>query len=70
MDKKGCVCLKIYKVDKGYFDWENIEELLFNDNSYFCLYFVLFVDGKRLFFVLDKFGGFGGMDIYFVEKIS
>lgn len=69
-DKKGRVRLKIYKADKGYFDWENIEELPFNDNSYSCLHPALSADGKRLFFASDKPGGFGGMDIYFVERTS
>ena len=69
-DKKGRVRLKIYKADKGYFDWENIEELPFNDNSFSCLHPALSADGKRLFFASDKPGGFGGMDIYFVEKTS
>lgn len=69
-DKKGKVRLKIYTADKGYFDWENIRELPFNDNSYSCLHPALSADGKRLFFASDKPGGFGGMDIYFVEKTS
>ena len=69
-DKKGRVRLKIYKASKGYFDWENIEELPFNDNSFSCLHPALSADGKRLFFASDKPGGFGGMDIYFVERTS
>lgn len=69
-DKKGRVGLKIYKADKGYFDWENIVELPFNDNDYSCLHPALSADGKRLFFASDKPGGFGGMDIYFVERTN
>ncbi len=69
-DKKGRVRLKIYKADKGFFDWENIEELPFNDNDFSCLHPALSADGKRLFFASDKPGGFGGMDIYFVERTS
>lgn len=69
-DNQGKVRLKIYEADKGYFDWENIKELPFNDDSYSCLHPALSADGKRLFFASDRPGGFGGMDLYFVEQTS
>lgn len=67
-DKKGKVVLKIYEAHKGEFDWENIQELSFNSDKYTCMHPSLSADGKKLFFVSDMSDGYGGMDIYFVER--
>ncbi|NUO01715.1 MAG: OmpA family protein [Saprospiraceae bacterium] len=67
-DKKGKVVLKIYEAHKGEFDWENVQELSFNSDKYTCMHPSLSADGKKLFFASDMSDGFGGMDIYFVER--
>ncbi len=64
----GKVKLKIYRAERGAFDWENIKELLFNNDDYSCMHPSLSEDGKRLYFVSDRPGGFGGWDIYFVDR--
>ncbi len=69
-DKKGKVVLKIYEARKGEFDWENIQELSFNNDKYSCMHPSISVDGKKLFFASDMPDGFGGMDIYFAERLS
>lgn len=67
-DAKGKVGLKIFEAQKGYYDWENIRELPFNNDSYSCMHPALSPDGNKLFFASDMPGGFGGRDLYFVEK--
>ncbi len=67
---QGEVVLKIYSAQKGPYDWENIEELPFNDDAFSCMHPTLTPDGKKLFFASDQSGGFGGYDLYFVEKDS
>ncbi len=67
-DSEGKVGLKIYEAQRGYFDWENVQELPFNDNEFSCLHPSLSADEQKLFFASNMPGGFGGMDLYFVEK--
>ncbi len=66
----GEIHMKIYEAEKGYFDWENIRELPFNDDNYGCLHPSLSADGSKLFFASDMPDGYGGMDLYFVQKIG
>lgn len=67
-DKKGRVGLKIYEAERGDFDWENIVELSFNDDEFSCMHPALSADETKLFFSSNMPGGYGGMDLYFVEK--
>ena len=67
-DSKGVTRLKIYEAHKGEFDWENIQELPFNNDEYSCMHPSLSPDGRRLYFSSDMPGGYGGFDLYFVEK--
>ncbi|GJM31675.1 MAG: hypothetical protein DHS20C18_06760 [Saprospiraceae bacterium] len=67
-DSEGKVGLKIYEAQRGFFDWENVVELPFNNDEYSCLHPSLSMDEKKLFFASNMPGGFGGMDLYFVEK--
>ncbi|MDX1667070.1 MAG: OmpA family protein, partial [Saprospiraceae bacterium] len=69
-DAQGKIGMKIYAADKGEFDWENIRELSFNSNDYSSMHPTLTPDGSKLFFASDKSGGYGGMDLYFVERES
>lgn len=60
--------MKIYEATKGPTDWQNVQELPFNSNEYDCMHPALSVEGDRLYFVSNMPGGYGGMDIYMVEK--
>lgn len=64
----GQTGLKIFEARRGIYDWENVRELPFNSDDYSCLHPALSADGKKLFFASNKPGGYGGMDLYFVEK--
>jgi outer membrane protein OmpA-like peptidoglycan-associated protein len=67
-DSKGVTRLKIYQADKGEFDWENVREMPFNNDEYSTCHPSLSPDGRRLYFTSDMPGGYGGFDLYFVEK--
>lgn len=69
-DSKGRVGLKIYEAERGYFDWENVRALSFNSDEYSCVHPSLSADGKRLYFASDMPGGYGGMDLYVVQKLG
>lgn len=67
-DSKGVTRLKIYEAQKGIYDWENIQELPFNNDEFSCAHPTLSSDGNKLYFSSDRPGGQGGMDIWLVEK--
>lgn len=67
-DKKNITGLKIYEAHKGPYDWQDIEELPFNNDNYSVCHPSLSADGKRLYFASNMPGGFGKMDIYYCEK--
>jgi outer membrane protein OmpA-like peptidoglycan-associated protein/tetratricopeptide (TPR) repeat protein len=62
---KGVNMIKIYsatKDDQG--KWGNIQEFKYNSDDYSTGDPALSPDGKTLYFVSDRPGGFGGTDIY------
>jgi outer membrane protein OmpA-like peptidoglycan-associated protein/Tol biopolymer transport system component len=67
-NSSGRVTLKIYEARRGQFDWEGIKALPFNNDEYSCQHPTLSADGNRLFFSSDMPGGYGGYDLYYVEK--
>ncbi len=67
-NKNHKVGLKIYEATRGKLDWQDVKEMPFNSNDYNCVHPALSADGKRLFFSSSMPGGYGGMDLYFVEK--
>lgn len=67
-NSKGQVTMKIYEARRGVYDWENIKPLPFNNDEYTCFHPSLSADGNRLFFSSDMPGGYGGYDLYYVEK--
>ncbi|WP_346882475.1 OmpA family protein [uncultured Algibacter sp.] len=69
-DRKGTTHLKIYKATKIDGVWKNIKELPFNDNVYSTGHPALSVNNKKLYFVSDRKGGFGGTDIYEVDILE
>ena len=65
--KDGVVHLKMYWAKAGRY-WEPQGEMPFCDDDYSCMTPSLSVDGKRMYFASDKPGGYGGYDIYYVER--
>jgi len=70
VNNKGKVVLKIYTARYGEYDWQDIEELPFNDDSFTCMHPTITNDGNTLYFASDRPGGYGGMDIYRSERTA
>ena len=66
-DKKRSVNLKIYKASLINGVWDNVKELPFNSDEYSVGHPALSADEKKLYFVSNKPGGYGGSDIYKTE---
>ncbi len=62
--------LKIYQAQKSTDDWVNIQELPFCSDNFSTAHPSLSSDGSKLYFSSNRPGGFGGMDIYVVEKLG
>jgi len=69
-DKQGTSHLKLFKASLNNERWTNIEELPFNDKIYSTGHPALSADGKTLFFVSDRNGGYGQTDIYKVDILE
>ncbi|MCB0529389.1 MAG: OmpA family protein [Saprospiraceae bacterium] len=69
-NKSGKSTLKIYETRYGRPDWTRPAELPFNSDDYSCMHPSLSADGSKLFFASDMPGGYGGYDIYYVERSS
>ncbi|MCC6461657.1 MAG: OmpA family protein [Saprospiraceae bacterium] len=67
-DPSGRVRMKIYTASLGKYDWENVQELPFNNDSYSCMHPSLNVEGNKLYFTSDMPGGYGGYDLYVSER--
>ena len=63
-DKKGTSNLKIFKATLVNGQWDNIEELPFNDKIYSSGHPALSPDEKTLYFVSDRPDSYGQTDIY------
>jgi outer membrane protein OmpA-like peptidoglycan-associated protein len=68
--KSGKSKLKIYELKYGRPDWSEPKELPFNSDEYNCVHPSLSADGTKLYFASDMPGGFGGFDLYVVERDS
>ncbi len=66
-DKKGVNHLKLYMSNQIDGEWTEAVELPFNSDNYSTGHPALTADGKKLFFVSDMPGGYGGTDIYVVD---
>ena len=66
--KDGLIDLKIYSavLEDGY--WTQVKELPLNSNEFTSCHPTLSSDGRRLYFASNRPGGYGGLDIYVVEK--
>ncbi|TLX78278.1 flagellar motor protein MotB [Labilibacter sediminis] len=61
--------LKIFKVTYDGEDWGNQTELSINSDEYDCATPAVSPDDKYLYFVSNRKGGYGGKDIYRVERL-
>ena len=67
-DKKKKVHLNVYSIKKTEISQSKIAlPLPFNMEGYSTLHPAISPNGKRLFFASDRPGGFGGMDLYYVN---
>lgn len=64
----GWINLVILKATKTGDSWENEQELPFNGKDFNTCHPSISPDGDRIYFASDRPGGFGGLDIYYVEK--
>ena len=51
-------------------EWTEPVALHFNSHDYSCGHPALTADGNKMYFTSDMPGGFGGLDIYVVEKVN
>lgn len=68
--KNGISHLKLYRSDLVGNEWTEPVELPFNSEEYSTGHPAMSPDGKKLFFVSDMPGGFGGTDIYVVNVLE
>ena len=68
--EKKVAHLKIYEANKSAKDWGKVKALPFSSDDYSCAHPSLSADGQKLYFTSNMPGGFGGMDLYFVEKTA
>lgn len=67
----GIVKLKIYSSDKvGKNAWSEVTELPYNDDNSNTCHPTISVEGDKMYFASDRPGGFGGMDIYVVNRVD
>lgn len=66
-DSEGRMLLKLYSGDLYKNKLKNVQELSINSNEYSCGHPSISADGKTLYFVSDRPGGFGGTDLYKVS---
>ena len=66
--KKGVMKQQIYRARQNGNEWTEPEELNFNDQQWEEVHPSLSPDGRKLYFASDRPGGYGGMDLYVVNK--
>ncbi len=68
--KNGVNHLKIYRSQYINGGWTEAEELPFNSEDYSTGHPTVSLDGKKMYFVSDRPGGFGDTDIYVVDILE
>lgn len=68
--KDGWVNLKVLKASRKGDGWDNVRDLPINGDDFNTCHPSLSPNGDRLYFASDRPGGFGGLDIYYVEKMG
>jgi len=61
---------QIFEARRTNSEWSNIKLLSFNSDSFNIVTPALSPDNQRLYFASDMKGGYGGMDLYYVERIG
>lgn len=67
MDNNNTILLKIYKGKIENNKFVDVEEVNINGDNFSTAHPSVSADGKKLFFSSNRPGGFGGMDIYYVD---
>lgn len=62
--------LQLYQSERVGGAWSKPQSLSFNSRTYSCAHPALSKDGRYLFFSADIPGGYGGMDLYVVERVG
>ncbi|MEM9885471.1 MAG: OmpA family protein [Bacteroidota bacterium] len=62
--------LNIYSAQNVGNQWENINEMSFNEEGYNTIHPTIHPDLEELYFSSDRPGGYGGYDLYVVRKIG
>ncbi|MEM8909044.1 MAG: OmpA family protein, partial [Bacteroidota bacterium] len=62
--------LQLYSAQLEADQWEQVEALPLNNEQYTNCHPSLSADGQRLYFVSNRPGGYGGMDLYVSERIN
>jgi len=70
VSEEGVNTLGIYKATVSHNKWTDIEHLNLNSIDHSCMHPCISQDGSKLFFSSDREGGFGGYDLYYVQKIN
>lgn len=67
-DNQGTTHLTLYSAERdGNGRWVNITKLPFNEDTSSTGHPALSADGKRLYFISDREGGYGETDLYYVD---
>jgi outer membrane protein OmpA-like peptidoglycan-associated protein len=70
ISEDGVNTLGIYKATVNHNQWTNIEHLNLNSIHHSCMHPYITADGNRLYFSSNREGGFGGYDLYYVQKLN
>jgi peptidoglycan-associated lipoprotein len=62
--------LKIFSMVMENGKYGNTKSFQYNNDSYSCAHPVLSPDGTKLYFSSDMPGGYGGMDLWFCQKVT
>jgi outer membrane protein OmpA-like peptidoglycan-associated protein/tetratricopeptide (TPR) repeat protein len=69
-DQEKINYLQIYEAEFKSGEWEELLPLPFNADTFSTGHPSLTPDGKRMYFASDRPGGYGGTDIYYVDRDS
>ncbi len=69
-DEEGINRLKIFRATLTEFGWGNIVEAPFNNDKYSVAHPAFSPDGKKLYFVSDRPGGYGQSDIWVADILK